>query len=162
MRTWVSVGAVIGVALCVEIARADVRSRANIRTEVIGQPLSTDLARVLQDPVPIASLRIANVRIEVPPADAPKPSSLLKFDILNESDLRVSDVLIEIAIVDNRLPDDGGLRPRPVVGPFRISGHATIEAGYTVNYQMLLRNLNPECPCVANVRVVSARPLSNQ
>jgi hypothetical protein len=151
--------ALIGVALCVEIARADVRS---LKLQAIGPPLSTDLVRMLHDAGAVASLRIANVRIEVPPAHAPKPSSLLKFDMLNEGDLRVADVQIEIAIVDNKLADDGDLQSRPIVGPFRISGHATIEAGYTVNYEMLLRNLNPECPCVATVRVVSARRLNNQ
>jgi hypothetical protein len=82
--------------------------------------------------------------------------------MLNEGNLRVADVQIEIAIVNSNVHDHGELPPRPIVGPFRISGHATIEAGYTVNYEMLLRNLNPECPCVANVKVVSARSLNNQ
>ena len=78
--------------------------------------------------------------------------------MLNES----ADIVIEIAIRESGTPVDTRPPSRPIVGPFRIRGHATIEAGYTVNYQMLLRNLNPDCRCVANVSIVSARPLNRQ
>lgn len=49
--------------------------------------------------------------------------------------------------------------PGFVVNPFIIRGSVTLEAGYTVNYAMLLRNLSADCGCKANVVVMSARPL---
>jgi hypothetical protein len=78
--------------------------------------------------------------------------------MLNEGALRVADVVIEISILDKERSENHDGQPAPIVRPFRISAHATIEAGYTVNYQMLLRNLSPECPCVATVKILSARP----
>jgi hypothetical protein len=41
-----------------------------------------------------------------------------------------------------------------------VVGYATIEAGYTLNYEMLLRNLSPDCSCVADVSITSARPVA--
>ena len=54
---------------------------------------------------------------------------------------------------------DLAVTPRTIVGPFMVGGHATIEAGYAVDYELLLKNLAPDCSCLATVRVVSAREL---
>ena len=106
------------------------------------------------------ALRIARVRLEAPPEDAAQPSMVLKFDLLNEGLSSVTDVVIEIVIRDKRLAESDPLAARPLVGPFTISGHATIDAGYTIAYEMLLRNLSTECQCAADVRVISARSVS--
>jgi hypothetical protein len=105
-------------------------------------------------------IRILNVRVESAPPDAPKPSALLKFDMLNDGDSKVTDIVIRITIVEKLSAVDHQLgAPRVLVGPFWIRGSATIEAGYTVNYEMLLRNFSSACECVARVVVVSARSL---
>jgi hypothetical protein len=127
-------------------------------TEQVGVP-HTDSRRVDMRVVPATILRVSHVRLEAPPVDAPKPASLLKFDMMNDGDLRVTDVRIQIAIVQKERLAADRTPPRVIVGPFTISGHATIEAGYTVNYEMLLRNLSYDCECQPDVRVVSARPL---
>jgi hypothetical protein len=142
------------------LLQADVR-HVKPPTAVIGRVESRDGELTSADvsrEMPI--LRISNIRLDAPSADAPKPSSLLKFDMLNDSDFRVTDVRIEIAIVEKlqeRFITDGTSQPHVIVGPFTIRGHATIEAGYTVSYEMLLRNLSTDCGCRAEVRVVSAR-----
>ena len=101
------------------------------------------------------------MRLDAAPADAPKPSAVLKFDMLNDGELRVTDIVLQIAMVEKQRVEGAVGSPRVVVGPFTIRGSVTIEAGYTVNYEMLLRNLSPDCGCVANVVVVSARTLSD-
>jgi hypothetical protein len=120
-------------------------------------PHSFDLRLV---PAP-SSLRINNVRLEAAPPDAPKPSAILRFGLLNDGSMRVTDVLIHIVIVETGDVDDQASSASVIVGPFTIRGNVTIEAGYTVHYEMLLRNLSSDCGCVARVRVLSSRPLSD-
>jgi hypothetical protein len=109
---------------------------------------------------PASTLRIKNVRLESAPPSAANPSALLKFDMVNEGSLRLTDVLLEIALVERKLPDTEGA-PRVIVGPFTIRGNVTIDSGYTVNYEMLLRNFSVDCGCVANVFVLSARAMAD-
>jgi hypothetical protein len=77
----------------------------------------------------------------------PKPASVLKFDMMNDGDLHVTDVRIRIAIVQKERSAADRTPPRVIVVPFTISGHAAIEAGHTVNWEMLLRNLSSDCQC---------------
>ena len=65
----------------------------------------------------------------------------------------LTDLILEISILEK--PESMELSGRAVVRPFKIRGHVVLQAGYIVNYEMLLRNLSPDCGCVANVDVVS-------
>jgi len=97
---------------------------------------------------------VEDIRFEIPPADAPQPSSLLKFAVVNDRSESVSDLVISISIRET--PDGESGTGRSPIGPFTLNGHATIEAGYSVDYALLLRNLDAGC-CQAEVKVVSAR-----
>ena len=146
----------VGTVVCGGVVQGDSGSGSHVRVSV------TPRRAILADGIPAryqgSTLRIHNVRLEAPPLDGPKPSVILKFDLLNDSDVRITDVMIEIAIVA-KPQTVSEPAPRVIVRPFIIRGHVTIEAGYTVAYQMLLRNLAPDCECQADVNVVSARPL---
>ena len=100
-----------------------------------------------------------NVRLEASSADEQKPAAVLKFDMFNDGGLRVTDIVIQIAMLENPRVEDPLSPRRFVVRPFTVRGSVTLEAGYTVNYEMLLRNLSAECGCVPEVAVVSARQL---
>ena len=52
--------------------------------------------------------------------------------------------------------DDPALT-RAVLKPFTLRTEATLEPGYSVDYEMRLRNLSARCQCVPKVEVVSAR-----
>jgi hypothetical protein len=71
----------------------------------------------------------------------------------------VTDVVIQIAMLEKPPAERAPSLPRFVVNPFTIRGSVTLEAGYTENYAMLLRNLSADCGCEANVMIVSARLL---
>jgi hypothetical protein len=116
-------------------------------------------AVVLPSLNPLPTLRIMKVRLEAPPADAPIPSAVLKFDILNDGGSKVTDVVIQIAMLERPRGEHEPSSRRFVVNPFMIRGSVTLEAGYTMNYEMLLRNLSANCACVPNVVVISARPV---
>jgi hypothetical protein len=105
--------------------------------------------------VEASSLKIEHVRLEPPPSTEPLPSTLLKFDVLNESSGRLTDLVLEVSIVETIA--DSSLRPRVLVGPFTIQGDVVLESGYTINYEMLLRNFSSVCDCLATVEAVSAR-----
>ena len=104
-----------------------------------------------------SSVHINDVRLEAPVRRTLEPASVLKFEMLNEGERRITDVMLEIAIHEKT--SDIVVTPRTIVGPFLVGGHATIEAGYAVDYELLLKNLAPDCACLATVRVVSAREL---
>ena len=79
---------------------------------------------------------------------------MLKFDLLNASPAGLTDLLLEISIMEK--PD--GLAPgRMLVRPFRIRGNVVLKSGYTVDYELLLRALSSDCDCVASVDVLSVR-----
>jgi len=104
-----------------------------------------------------STVHINDIRLEAPPRQTPEPASVLKFEMLNDGERRVTDVMLEIAIREKAA--DIAVTPRTIVGPFLVGGHATIEAGFAVDYELLLKNLAPDCSCLATVRVVSAREL---
>jgi hypothetical protein len=48
--------------------------------------------------------------------------------------------------------------PRTVLaGPFEIRGKAPLDPGFTMTYEIRLRNLSPDCGCVGTVNIVSVR-----
>jgi hypothetical protein len=62
---------------------------------------------------------------------------------------------LEISILEKpALNEQSG---KALVRPFKIRGNVVLQAGYTVNYEMLLRNLSSDCRCIATVDVVSVQ-----
>jgi hypothetical protein len=130
-----------GVPVCAESSRQQPADQESSRVEASAHSV----------------LRVSNVRLDAPSAEVSRPAALLKFDLLNDGELRVTDVRVEITIFERSRSNTW---PRRIVaGPVTIRGHATIEAGYTVSYEMLLRNLASDCDCDPHVSIVSARPI---
>ena len=135
--------------------RPDLPSKGN--TTVPGPSVSPHLnQRVTNEDLPVS---IANVRLEAAPPVETSPSMTLKFAIANEGSTSVSDIVLEISIVEKAKSDHPELAPRILVGPFTIRGDVVLRAGYTMNYEMRMRNLSSDCGCFATVDVLSARPL---
>ena len=106
-----------------------------------------------------AWLRVDNLRVEPAPKEAPDSSALLKFDMLNESTLRLSDVVVRVSFFEEQAKDTEAPPGRAVVGPVTVRVHETIEAGYVLGIEMLFRNLPSDCDCAPRVDVLSARLL---
>jgi|KBSMisStandDraft_5_1062788.scaffolds.fasta_scaffold73828_2 hypothetical protein len=107
----------------------------------------------------LSPLRIGNVRLEAPPSPQTPASAVLKFDLFNEGPSRVTDILLEVSVRGKPAFDPGPATARVLVRPFKIRGAVKLEAGYSVNYEVLLRNLSSDCNCVASVEVLSFRAL---
>jgi hypothetical protein len=104
-------------------------------------------------------LKIENIRLDPGPKTETFPSATLTFDVFNESSKRVTDLELEISIVETPSPYDE-LGPRRVlVQPFAIRGTFVLQPGYAMTYKMLLRNFSSECSCMANVDVLSVHLL---
>ena len=108
-------------------------------------------------PTHVQPLRIDHVRLERAPRTETSPSAILKFDLLNEGVDRMTDVLLEVSILEQPPPGESLQSRRVLAGPFNIRGTAVLQPGYTMNYELLLRNVSSECSCIARVVVTSAR-----
>lgn len=100
-------------------------------------------------------LRVENVRLEAPVPAETVPSSLLKFDVFNGGSTPLTDLILEISILEKSAAKASA--GRALVRPFQIRGSIVLQVGYTINYEMLLRNLSSDCRCVANIDVVSVQ-----
>jgi len=121
----------------------------------IGQPL--DQRADPAPPPPLhPSLRVKDVRLEPGPAAEPEPSAVLRFNLENHGITQLGDVILRIAIFERQT--EAVVVPRAVVRPFSMHTDATLEPGYSVDYEMLFHNLSPGCNCVPTVEIVSARP----
>ena len=106
----------------------------------------------------MTSLRVENVRLETAPAIEPEPATLVKFDLVNVSPQRVTDLVLEISVT--KKPARDPLTPRQtLVQPFQIRSDVILESGYTISYEMQLRHFSSDCNRVANVEVRSVRSL---
>jgi len=106
-----------------------------------------------------APVRIENVRLEGAPGTETVPSAVLKFDVVNASPKRQTDLLLEISVAEKPAVDPAPTPHRVLVQPFKIRGNFVLESGYTINYQMILRHFSTGCDCVATVDVLSVRAL---
>jgi hypothetical protein len=135
---------------------ADTGSERRAESRVLPVP-RPDLNRIVTSQLGDTSmLRVHHVRLERPPATVPKPSVVLKFDLVNDGVKTVGDVVLEVAILE-KSATDAAAASRVVAGPFTIRGDIDLQAGYTLNYEMLLRNLPSDCDCVADVAIVAGR-----
>jgi hypothetical protein len=104
---------------------------------------------------------VENVRFEPAPLTKGSPSAVLKFDVFNHSETRVTDFVMRVSFVEKRLSDDAESQPRILVGPVTFTTRDVVEPGYVLGYEMLFRNLSAECGCIPSVQLLSARSLTD-
>jgi len=115
---------------------------------------------VVKSSVNASLLEIENPRLETAPPNAPQPSSLLKFDVLNKSSLRLTDLVMRISFVEKR-PDSLDAPVRVLIGPVTFRVEDILQSGFVLSYEILFRNLSSDCDCSPTVEVLSARLLPN-
>jgi hypothetical protein len=104
----------------------------------------------------LSAVRAGRARLESPDRPEGEPAAMLKFDVTNDGIVAVRDVVVRIGIYEKQ-PDAAASVPRAVVRPVDIRTHATIQPGFTLEYEMLFRNLAADCDCIPKVTIVSAR-----
>jgi hypothetical protein len=105
-----------------------------------------------------SGVSIRHARLEK--AEPPESTfATLSFDLYNEIDATVSDIAVSVAILASSVDREA---PSPyVVRPFTIRLKEVVLAGYSVHYELRLRNLSSDCSCVPEIEVLEARVLAN-
>jgi hypothetical protein len=138
------------------LAAADIDERApGVRTP---DPSRVSLEiTTTDDGVLTPRVLIENVRLEPPRPPEPAPSSLLKFDVVNYGTNSITDVVLEVSVVQqlaDKIHD-----PPVVVHPFKMRASLIFDPGQAISYELLLRNLSVDCDCIPTVKVLSVRPV---
>jgi hypothetical protein len=106
----------------------------------------------------MSTLRVQRVRLEAAPPSASDTSAVLKFELVNNGPMTVTGVVLEIAVRVKATTQGESADRLVVAGPFTIRAGVDLQAGYTLNYELLLRNLRADCDCAPDVTVTAARP----
>jgi hypothetical protein len=101
---------------------------------------------------------VRNVRLASAPPLEESPTGVVQFDVFNQGRSDRREVTLEIAIFETP-PALGDAAPLPnlLVGPFRVRTKSALKAGYSVHYELRLRNFLLACDCAATVEVVDER-----
>ena len=102
-------------------------------------------------------LKVQRIRIEAAILPEPEPSATVKFDLVNDGPVSLSDIVLEVSLIDTTIADDDKEPRRVRAGPYSIRGDIVLLPGYALNYEMKLRNVSVDCACTAKVEVISAR-----
>ncbi len=87
-----------------------------------------------------------------------QPSVVLKFEAVNVGLTRLTDWVLEISIVEKTFEEER-VPLRTLLRPFSIRGRVTLDPGYKLQCDILLRHLSTDCNCIGKVSVVSFRSL---
>jgi hypothetical protein len=83
----------------------------------------------------------------------------LKFDVFNDTSLRLTDVVMRVSFLEKQAPDIADVPARVLVGPVTVRVTAVLQAESVLSYEMLFRNLSSDCDCSPSVEILSARLL---
>jgi hypothetical protein len=115
----------------------------------------------IERPAKGSPLGIAKVRFDPPPPGEEDSSAVLKFQMSNGSSSTLTDIAVEVSIVEELRRGHLETPRRVLAGPFAIRGTIVLDPGYTADYEILLRNMSPTCRCAAKVRVLSFRSIED-
>lgn len=107
----------------------------------------------LTDPGKRLPVVVRNAKLE---RSTPADSVKLTFDLFNESETPVSDIVLSVSVLGAPRDDAPGIRVE-VIRPFAILLKTVVLAGYSIHYELRLRNLSSECDCVSTIKVLEAR-----
>ena len=137
--------------LAVLLAASSLPLRAD---PLVRRAQSTTVNPRVSNTLPTA-VTVEKIRFEAAAVVETEPATRLKFDLLNTTQQRLTDIVVEISVTEGASTEPA--LATMVVRPFRIQGDLILEPGYSVGFEVLLRRLSADCDCAANVRVVSVR-----
>lgn len=108
-----------------------------------------------RDAIAVRKIRLA----PAPPIDGAS-SARVTFDMYNEGDRSLGDIVLQVWLLEEARREPADARRAVVAGPVTIRTKAALSPGYSLSYEIRLRNVSADCGCVPSVDVVSARVLS--
>jgi hypothetical protein len=125
------------------------KSAASERANI---PVAVSVDRPASPP----GIKIKQVRLEPPDQGDTSTTAVLRFDAVNDSSDRLTDLVLEISIV-GKPSRNGAATPRVIARPFTVQEKRIIEPGYSLQYEIVLKNVSSDCDCRTSVQVRSAR-----
>jgi hypothetical protein len=80
-------------------------------------------------------LQVENLRLDSAPPEAPQPSAILKFDLLNDASVRLTDVVMKISFLQKRQLSAPDMPARVMVGPVTVRVREILQAGFALSYE---------------------------
>lgn len=122
--------------------------------ERVHTPVAVSVNRPAQSP----GIKIKKIRLEPPDEGDALTTAVLRFDAVNDSADRLTDLVLEISIVGKGSTSDAA-PSRVITRPFTVEEKRVIEPGYSLQYEIVLKNVSSDCDCRTSVQVRSARSL---
>ncbi len=137
------------------------RNSPAVSAILAGEPATGAIVerRAAAQPTDTLPLSIGNVQLRSAPDIDATPSAFIMFEVTNEGWQSVTDIVVEISIVEKSHRPDA--TRKVLVGPFTIRGKVTLDPGNALSYEMRLRNLSSDCNCLGTARIVSSRPMAD-
>lgn len=96
---------------------------------------------------------IRHIRFEAAPPFENSPSVILRFDMRNDSAAGVTGIVVSVSLFGSA---DRTLETSPLLQqPLRMRVNAPLPAGYSLDYEIRLKNLSLESACMSEVVVVA-------
>jgi len=105
----------------------------------------------------VLGVAVRHVKLEPDQPLEGAETSMLVFDVYNETGGSIREVIVSVALVEATAQESRGAGV--VVGPFKIRLKEALLADYSVHYELRLRNLSADCRCLPTVEVLDARVL---
>lgn len=102
----------------------------------------------------VDGIAVRHIRLEAATPVDGSPSVVLKFDVHNEGSANVTDIVLSVSL---RKSDSAEPVEPARVQPFTIKLRNVVLAGYSVDYEIRLRNVSLEAANSPVIEVVDAR-----
>jgi hypothetical protein len=142
------------------ILDADQRSRhqsAPAETSAIASPQTPSALAPAPDRFP---LTVQKLRFESDLVGEFDPSARITFEIRNEGFVGLDDISLSVSVAQKSPLDELNAPPTVLAGPFTVRVRPTLRPGYSLAYDIRLRNISAECDCFATVDVLSAQAVT--
>ena len=140
-------------------AAPDARCVMAVATWLLGWPGMSLAAGQAQHLPPAAQppfeLTVANVEVERGPFIDLSPTTDVSFQLTNRAATPLRDVVLEIAMVSETDSNETGTA-LVLAGPVVVRSSYELQPGFTMMYEMRLKNFSIECECHPVVKVASA------
>lgn len=102
------------------------------------------------------AVSIRNIKLEPAPPIDQLPSAHVKFELYNDGSDSVTDIVLRLSLIE-RSRNHPKTQPTVVAGPVTIRSKAFLSPGYSLAFEITLRNVSADCRCVPTIDVVDAR-----
>ena len=115
----------------------------------------SQVSKPLKPEVAVVAIRRVHLGA-APPIDG-SPIARVTFEIHNTGKHGLMDIVLTVSLLEPPPLNDPDAERAVVAGPLTIRSKSLLLPGYSLGYNITLRNISSECRCVPVVNVIQAR-----